>query len=76
MLSVEATNWNLGKKDGYQQRVKNASFPNGNSWHDVRLDNQQHIDKALPGRIERRSRDVVRIMLPLVKELAKAEKTS
>ncbi|MEY5258491.1 hypothetical protein WI601_09125, partial [Salmonella enterica subsp. enterica serovar Corvallis] len=27
------------------------------------------------GRIERRSRDVVRIMLPLVKELAKAEKT-
>ncbi|WP_366539902.1 hypothetical protein, partial [Salmonella enterica] len=25
---------------------------------------------------ERRSRDVVRIMLPLVKELAKAEKTS
>ncbi|MDY2518102.1 hypothetical protein R3X43_24755, partial [Salmonella enterica subsp. enterica serovar Typhimurium] len=26
--------------------------------------------------IERRSRDVVRIMLPLVKELAKAEKTS
>ncbi|MEX8986600.1 M28 family peptidase, partial [Salmonella enterica] len=76
VLSVEATNWNLGKKDGYQQRVKNASFPNGNSWHDVRLDNQQHIDKALPGRIERRSRDVVRIMLPLVKELAKAEKTS
>lgn len=27
--------------------MKNASFPNGNSWHDVRLDNQQHIDKAL-----------------------------
>lgn len=43
-----------------------------NSWHDVRLDNQQHIDKALPGRIERRCRDVMRIMLPLVKELAKA----
>ncbi|EKD1777933.1 aminopeptidase, partial [Escherichia coli] len=37
-----------------------------------RLDNQQHIDKALPGRIERRCRDVMRIMLPLVKELAKA----
>ncbi|MCA8636785.1 hypothetical protein, partial [Escherichia coli] len=26
----------------------------------------------LPGRIERRCRDVMRIMLPLVKELAKA----
>ena len=75
VLSVEATNWNLGKKDGYQQRAKSASFPSGNSWHDVRLDNQQHIDKALPGRIERRSRDVVRIMLPLVKELAKAGKS-
>ncbi|MET6678999.1 aminopeptidase [Citrobacter amalonaticus] len=72
VLSVEATNWNLGKKDGYQQRAKTASFPAGNSWHDVRLDNQQHIDKALPGRIEHRNRDVMRIMLPLVKELAKA----
>ena len=34
----------------------------------------QYIDKALPGRIERRSRDVVKVMLPLIKELAKAEK--
>ncbi|MCU7326868.1 aminopeptidase [Escherichia albertii] len=72
VLSVEATNWSLGNKDGYQQRAKTAAFPKGNSWHDVRLDNQQHIDKALPGRIERRCRDVMRIMLPLVKELAKA----
>ena len=71
VLSVEATNWNLGNKDGYQQRAKTAAFPAGNSWHDVRFDNQQHIDKALPGRIERRCRDVMRIMLPLVKELAK-----
>ena len=31
VLSVEATNWNLGKKDGYQQRAKTASFPTGNS---------------------------------------------
>lgn len=52
--------------------AKTAAFPAGNSWHDVRLDNQQHIDKALHGRIERRCRDVMRIMLPLVKELAKA----
>lgn len=73
VLSVEATNWSLGNKDGYQQRAKTRSFPNGTSWHDVRLDNQQHIDNALPGRIERRSRDVMRIMLPLVKELARAK---
>ena len=73
---MEATNWSLGKKDGSQQRNKSASFPRGTSWHDVQLDNQQHIDKALPGRIEHRSRDVVKVMLPLIKELAKAEKQS
>ncbi|WP_241722890.1 aminopeptidase [Raoultella sp. HC6] len=74
VLSVEATNWSLGKKDGFQQRAKSPAFPDGSSWHNVQLDNQQHIDKALPGRIERRSRDVIKVMLPLVKELAKADK--
>lgn len=74
VLYVEATNWSLGKKDGYQQRAKSKTFPDGTSWHDVRLDNQQYIDAALPQRIERRTRDVVKVMLPLVKELAKAGK--
>lgn len=74
VLSVEATNWSLAKKDGYQQRAKTRSFPEGNSWHDARLDNQQYLDKALPGRIERRSRDVIKVMMPLVAELAKAGK--
>ncbi|MMZ69395.1 alkaline phosphatase isozyme conversion aminopeptidase [compost metagenome] len=74
MLYVEATNWSLGKKDGYQQRTKSKAFPDGTSWHNVRLDNQQYIDTALPQRIERRTRDVVKVMLPLVKELAKANK--
>ncbi|HCQ8394265.1 TPA: aminopeptidase [Klebsiella oxytoca] len=74
VLTVEATNWSLGRKDGYQQRAKSRSFPDGTSWHNVQLDNQQYIDKALPGRIAQRSRDVMRVMLPLVKELAKAEK--
>ncbi len=76
VLSVEATNWSLGNKDGQQQRAKSRAFPQGTSWHDVRLDNQQHIDSALPGRIESRTRDVVRVMLPLMKELAKAGKAS
>ncbi len=64
------------QKDGYQQRSKSASFPQGTSWHDVQLDNQQYIDHALPGRIEHRGREVVKVMLPLVKELAKVEKKS
>ncbi|MGC8074588.1 aminopeptidase, partial [Salmonella enterica] len=51
-------------------------FPQGTSWHDVQLDNQQYIDHALPGRIEHRGREVVKVMLPLVKELAKVEKPS
>lgn len=50
--------------------------PQGTSWHDVQLDNQQYIDHALPGRIEHRGREVVKVMLPLVKELAKVEKKS
>ncbi|MBV8041099.1 aminopeptidase [Pluralibacter sp.] len=75
VLSVEATNWSLGHKDGFQQRAKSQAFPDGTSWHDIRLDNQQYIDKTLPGRIEHRGRDVVKVMLPLVKELAKAGKS-
>ncbi len=74
VLSVEATNWSLGNKDGYQQRAKSKAFPNGSSWHHALLDNQQHLDKALPGRIDKRSHDVVRVMLPLMKELARAGK--
>ena len=76
VLSAEATNWSLGAKDGYQQRAKSRAFPQGTSWHDPHLDNQQYLDKALPGRIDRRGREVVNVMLPLVKELAKAEKAS
>ena len=76
VLSVEATNWSLGKKDGFQQRAKTVSFPDGTSWHNAHIDNQQYLDKALPGRIERRAREVVRVMMPLVQELAKAEKRS
>ncbi|AIR00110.1 aminopeptidase [Pluralibacter gergoviae] len=70
VLSVEATNWSLGKKDGYQQRAKSRTFPEGTSWHDPRLDNQQYLDRALPGRIDLRGREVVNVMLPLVRELA------
>ncbi len=73
ILSVEATNWSLGNKDGYQQRAESAAFPDGVSWHNVHLDNQQYLDKHLPGRIERRSRDVVKVVLPLVQELAQAQ---
>lgn len=66
VLTVEAANTSPARHS--------RAFPDGTSGHDIRLDNQQHIDQALPGRIEQRTRDIVRIMLPLVKELAKAGK--
>lgn len=74
VLSVEASNWSLGKQDGYQQRHKSDAFPNGTSWHNAKLDNLEYIDTHLPGRIEQRGHDVIRIMLPLVKTLAKTAK--
>ncbi|WP_395490261.1 aminopeptidase [Cedecea davisae] len=74
VLTVEATNWLLGAKDGYQQRSKNKAFPHGTSWHNATIDNLEYLDKALPGRIKRRSHDVVRILLPLVSELSGAGK--
>jgi alkaline phosphatase isozyme conversion protein len=42
-------------------------------WHSVKRDNPQYLDKHLPGRIEKRSRQVVSVLYPLVKELAKGK---
>lgn len=69
VLSIEATNWTLGKKDGYQQRKISPRFPQGSSWHQSQIDNMNYLDRALPGRIVKRSRDVVKVVLPLIEEL-------
>lgn len=57
-----------------QQRAVSKAFPEGTAHHQAARDNMQYLDKWLPGRIKQRTRDSVRIMLPLVKNLAKAEK--
>ncbi|WP_300001802.1 aminopeptidase [uncultured Cedecea sp.] len=57
-----------------QQRAVSKAFPEGTVHHQAARDNMQYLDKWLPGRIKQRTRDSVRIMLPLVKSLAKAEK--
>ena len=72
VLSVKATNWSLGDKDGYQQRAVSPHFPQGITWHRPQYDNLQYLDRYLPGRIDKRSRDSVQILLPLIKELAQA----
>ena len=71
VLAIEASNWSLGKKDGYQQTSKNTRFPSGTTWHQPQYDNLQYLDKHLPGRIKSRTRDSVRILLPLVEEVGK-----
>ena len=71
VVNLEATNWELGDKDGYQQTAVSKSFPDGYSWHLVDIDNRAHLEANLPpGRLEERARDAVRILVPLVSELA------
>lgn len=59
VLTIEATS---AKPSAY--------FPQGISWHQSQRDNLQYIDAHLPGRIALRSKESVRILLPLLKELA------
>jgi alkaline phosphatase isozyme conversion protein len=74
VVNLEATNWELGDKDGYQQTSKSEAFPTGYSWHLVDIDNRAHLEASLPaGRVDERARDAIRILVPLVKELAGAK---
>jgi alkaline phosphatase isozyme conversion protein len=74
VVNLEATNWELGDLDGYQQTGKSKAFPTGYSWHLVDIDNRAHLEASLPpGRVDERTRDAIRILVPLVKELAGAK---
>ncbi|CNL22222.1 alkaline phosphatase isozyme conversion aminopeptidase [Yersinia enterocolitica] len=81
LLSVEASNSNLGNKnnslgnkDGCQQRAISSHFPQGTTRHQSQLDNLNYLDKFLPGRITKRTHDTVKIVLPLIETLAAAKK--
>lgn len=69
LLSVRATNWDLGKQDGNQQRAISHHFPQGTSQHQAAIDNLTYLDRWLPGRITQRMHNSVRILLPLITEL-------
>lgn len=73
LLSVEASNYSLGNKDGCQQRAISSHFPQGSTRHQSQLDNLNYLDKFLPGRITKRTHDTVKILLPLIEELAGAK---
>ncbi len=74
VVNLEATNWTRGDKDGYQQTAKSECFASGYSWHLIDIDNGAHLDKCLPGRLEQRTRDAMRIMVPLMEELAEVKR--
>lgn len=73
LLHVRATNWELGNKDGQQQRAISRHFPAGTTRHQASLDNLAYLDRWLPGRITQRTRSTVKILLPLVTELANSK---
>lgn len=74
VVNLEATNWELGDKDGYQQTEVSEAFPYGYSWHLAHIDNRAHLEGSLPtGRVDERTRDAVRILLKLIPELAGAK---
>ena len=70
LLSLRATNWDLGKHDGKQQRTASRHFPQGTSMHQASLDILAFLDRWLPGRMTQRTRTAVKILLPLITELA------
>ncbi|MGL6071910.1 aminopeptidase [Craterilacuibacter sp.] len=69
VLAVEATNWEIGDKDGYEQTT-NKAIKDGMSWHRPDVDNVKNLDRIFPNRVEQRARDFSRILTPLVLELA------
>ena len=69
LLDVTASNWALGGKDGAQQRSRSKHFPDGTTRHQTDRDNLSYLDRWLPGRISLRTRDSVKVLLPLLGEL-------
>lgn len=73
VLFIEATNWELGDLDGYEQ-TDNPAIPGGSTWHDPAEDNQTVLTSAFgEERIEQRLRDFSRLLTRLVLELTNAD---
>ncbi|WP_134588536.1 M28 family peptidase, partial [Pseudomonas aeruginosa] len=73
VLFIEATNWELGDLDGYEQ-TDNPAIPGGSTWHDPAEDNKEVLTNALgQERIEQRMRNFSRLLTRLVLELTNAD---
>ena len=73
VLFIEATNWELGDLDGYEQ-TDNPAIPGGSTWHDPNEDNETVLTGAFgQERIDQRLRDFSRLLTRLVLELTNAD---
>lgn len=68
VLAAEATNWELGRKDGYTQ-TRNPLVPGGKTWHDPRTDSVEFLEQNFPGLIQQRSRNYTSILDAFIDEL-------
>lgn len=74
VVAFEATNWSLGPYyDGYTQ-TENPKIPEGYTWHNPALDNEEVlIDAFGEARIAQRMRDYSRIITRLIVEQTNAD---
>lgn len=73
VLFVEATNWDIGDLDGYEQTT-NPAIPGGATWHNPALDNETVLVGAFGAeRIKQRLRDYSRLLTRLVLEATKTD---
>lgn len=69
-INMEATNWELGDKDGFQQTDKRPAFPDGYSWHVVAIDKGSHLEPWLAkGRVDQRANEAVRVLSAVLTDL-------
>ncbi|VEP13529.1 Alkaline phosphatase isozyme conversion aminopeptidase [Hyella patelloides LEGE 07179] len=68
VLAAEATNWEIGEKDGYTQ-TSNPNVPGGATWHDPATDNLTFINEVFPGLIEERTQNYTQVFDTLLSTL-------
>lgn len=64
---LEATNWELGAKDGYTQTVKH-----GGIWH-TRNDNLEFLEREFPGRVQEHLTHFTEILTELLYDIKKVK---
>ncbi|MDG0795484.1 autotransporter domain-containing protein [Pectobacterium punjabense] len=73
VLYMEATNWDIGDRDGYEQTT-NPAVPGGATWHDPTVDNEAFLTSVLgQERIDQRLRDVSRVVTRLLLEISNTD---